>query len=127
MVTFTKQLKKEGAMDNNKLGLKIRELRKSKGYTQQKLAEIAGIDEKHLCRLENGKFFPKYSTLNNLLIALDANINDFMGIKFEEIEVNTNPIYTKAIRILNEAKNDEELNCYLEAIKIIQKTLKLNK
>ena len=77
--------------------------------------------------MENGKFFPKYSTLNNLLLALDANINDFIGIKFEEMEVNTNPIYTKAIQILNEAKNDDELNCYLDAIKIIQKTLKLNR
>lgn len=43
---------------SNTFGRRLKELRKSKGLTQQVLAELAGIDEKHLCRIENGNISP---------------------------------------------------------------------
>lgn len=42
----------------NKLGKKIRELRKSKGFIQQYPAELADIDDKHLSKIENGVHLP---------------------------------------------------------------------
>ncbi len=39
-------------MDNKIFGKNLKFLRKNKGYTQQVLAELVGIDEKHLSRLE---------------------------------------------------------------------------
>ena len=36
---------------NNTFGTRLKELRKSKGLTQQALAEKANIDDKHLCRI----------------------------------------------------------------------------
>ena len=42
---------------NGTFGIKLKELRKAKGLTQQALAEKANIDDKHLCRIENGKYF----------------------------------------------------------------------
>ncbi len=113
-------------MNDTNFGKKLKELRKSKGYTQQALSELIGIDEKHLSRLENGKYFPTYSTLNKLLNVLGVNINELLGIEFQNIEVNNSPIYAKALNILNGAKNEDELSCYLEAIKVTQKALKLN-
>lgn len=115
---------KEGAMDNKIFGKKLKALRKSRGYTQQVLAELVGIDEKHLSRLENGKYFPTYTTLNKLLNVFDISVNE-LGIDVENIKVNDNPLYTKAMQILNTANNDEELKCYLEALKVTQKALKL--
>lgn len=50
----------------NKLGKKIKELRKSKGFTQEKLAELANIDAKHLSKIENGVHTPSYNTLKKL-------------------------------------------------------------
>lgn len=50
-------------MNNIEFGKRLRELRKSRGYTQQILAEKAEINEKHLSRVENGKYFPSYATL----------------------------------------------------------------
>ena len=41
---------------NSTFGAKLKELRKAKGLTQQALAEKASIDDKHLCRIENGKY-----------------------------------------------------------------------
>ena len=109
---------------NNTFGKRLKELRKSKGYTQQALAEKAGIDEKHLSRVENGKYFPTYTTLNKLLNALGVSLEE-AGLDLEQIKVNDNPIMAKALQILNTAKDDRELSCYLESLKVTQKALEL--
>ena len=111
-------------MNNNEFGKKLKELRKSKGYTQQALAEKAGIDEKHLSRVENGKYFPSYATLNKLLNALGVTLNE-VGFQLEQAEIHKNPLYSKAVQILNSAKDDKELTCYIESLKVIQKALKI--
>ncbi len=109
-------------MNNTNFGKKLKEIRKANGYTQQALAELVGIDEKHLSRLENGKYFPTYSTLNKLLSVLGISVNE-LGIEIDSIEVNSNPTYSKALHILNTA-TDEELKYYLESLKTTQKALK---
>ena len=111
-------------MDNKIFGKNLKILRKNKGYTQQVLAELVGIDEKHLSRLENGKYFPTYTTLNKLLNALDISIEE-LGIDIEKMKVNNNPLYTKAMQILNTASNDDELKCYLDALKLTNRALKI--
>ena len=117
---------KKPADKNSTFGNKLRELRKAKGYTQQALAEKAGIDEKHLSRVENGKYFPTYTTLNKLLNALGATLDE-VGLNLEEIKINTNPLMAKALQILNSAKDDNELKCYLDSLKATQKALEVNK
>ncbi len=109
---------------NNNFGKKLKELRKSKGYTQQVLAEKVGIDEKHLSRIENGKYFPSYITLNKLLNALGITVTQ-IGLELENCQINDNPLIVKALQILNSSKNNEELYCYLEALKVVQKAIKL--
>ena len=42
-------------MITNDVGNRIRELRKTLGISQEKLAEIAGIDRTYLASVENGK------------------------------------------------------------------------
>lgn len=111
---------------NITFGKRLKKLRKSKGFTQQALAEKADIDEKHLCRIENGKYFPTYATLNKLLSALGVTIEE-TGLELEQLEVNTNPLMVKALQILNSAKNDIELSCYVDALKTTQKTLNIKK
>jgi len=114
-------------MDNKEFGRKLRVLRKSKGYTQEALAELAGIDAKHLSRLENGRYFPAYSTLDALVKILDVNIGELINIEPAETQINDNPIYIKILQILNTADSNEELSCYLDAVKAINKTLNLKK
>lgn len=110
-------------MNNSEFGKRLKELRKSKCYTQQAPAEKAEIDEKHLSRVENGKYFPSYATLNKLLGALGVSLEE-VGIELEQAEVKQNPLYSKALQILNSAKDDNELACYIEGMKVIQKALK---
>lgn len=111
---------------NNTFGIKLKELRKAKGLTQQALAEKANIDDKHLCRIENGKYFPTYATLNKLLKALGTTLEE-TGLELENVKINENPIMAKALQILNSAKDDEELKCYLEVLKTTQRALEINK
>ena len=51
-------------MTNNKklLGKRIQELRKRANLTQEKLAEFAGVNEKHISKLELGTYKPNLDT-----------------------------------------------------------------
>ena len=40
-------------------GQRIKELRNKKGITQYQLAEMTGIDPKHMSHIETGRSFPK--------------------------------------------------------------------
>jgi transcriptional regulator with XRE-family HTH domain len=65
------------------LGDRIRLLRKQKGLTQDKVAEIAGIDSKSLSRIECDIFNPSIETLERLASALNVRMQDFFT---EELE-----------------------------------------
>lgn len=111
-----------GDMDNKFLGEKLRLARKAKGLTQQEVAEMAEIDEKHLSRIENGKFFPTFTTLSRLLTALDLPL-DATGLEFQKLNTD-NPLYIKALQILNSAENDVQLSCYLDVLTTMDSAIK---
>ncbi|MBR1423935.1 helix-turn-helix transcriptional regulator [bacterium] len=48
------------------LGLKVKELRKSRNLTQEQLAERVGIGTANISYIENGKFLPSVETLVKL-------------------------------------------------------------
>ena len=52
------------------LGARVRELRKERGYSQEKLAELAGVHENHVRRIEGGTANPSYLVLVKLAKAL---------------------------------------------------------
>jgi transcriptional regulator with XRE-family HTH domain len=51
---------------------RVREIRKSKGITQDQLAELAGLNRAHLYRLENSKQSMTLETLAAIANALDV-------------------------------------------------------
>lgn len=59
------------------LGDRIKQLRKQKGFTQDQVAEAAGIDSKSLSRIECNRFNPAIDTLESLAVALDVEMQDF--------------------------------------------------
>lgn len=58
------------------IGLRIKELRTKKGLTQEKVAEIMGINPKYMSGIERGKENPTLNTFINLSNALDVEIGD---------------------------------------------------
>ena len=57
-------------------GKKIKELRKSKGYTQAYLAELVKVDDKHISCIENGKNFPSPELIERLSKAFDTEVKN---------------------------------------------------
>ncbi|MCD7879237.1 MAG: helix-turn-helix domain-containing protein [Candidatus Gastranaerophilales bacterium] len=61
------------------LGMRIKEFREKRKLTQDKLAEIVGIDPKHLSRIENGRNYPSFETLEKILNSLDISYGDIFN------------------------------------------------
>ena len=56
------------------LGKRIGELRKTKGFTQDALSELVGIDPKHLSRIECGKNRPSLELLYKISSVLKVDL-----------------------------------------------------
>ena len=65
------------------LGQKIQELRKKKKLTQEKFAEMVGIDPKNVSKIENGNNYPTAETLTSIAKALNINIYELFVFKDE--------------------------------------------
>lgn len=61
-----------------KLGSKIRRLRKQKGLTQEKLAELANLDYSYLNLIEAGKRNPTIKRLAKIARALHIQLKDLI-------------------------------------------------
>lgn len=59
------------------LGKRIRELRKRKGFSQEKLSELVNVDPTTISNIENGKNYPSLANLENISSILDET---FMSI-----------------------------------------------
>jgi len=113
--------------DKKILGKKIRELRKSKGFTQEQLAEKLGIDNKHLSKIEKGDHMPTYKVILKLAETLQLNIYDFNTQSNVKINNEFDKTYLKSLKILQSAKTENQKQYYLEALRHAQKGLKLGK
>lgn len=59
------------------MGDNIRAARKAKGYSQEKLAELSGLDRVSVGYIEQGRRSPRLSTLYAFASILDVNVRDF--------------------------------------------------
>ena len=71
--------------DTKKLiGVRIKELRKQAGLTQEQLAEQVGLDSRHLSRLEVGRHFPSLDSLERIATALGIPLAEFFKFPDDE-------------------------------------------
>ena len=87
-------------MDNKKkLGLKIKELRKRKGLTQEQLAELIDMEQNSISVIESGRNFPTLGTLEKIAKVLDVNLSDFFDYDYiediDDIKASTEDIISK--------------------------------
>lgn len=64
----------------------LREYRERKKITQEKLADISGIDRKTIFRIENDLVTPKISNYAKIVIALDMT-NEEIGEHIRKIAI----------------------------------------
>ena len=73
------------------LGKKIKEIRKAKNITQEKLSEAIGIEPASLSNIENGKYYPTADNLEKILKTLDIKpyeLFDFENLQCKDILLN---------------------------------------
>jgi transcriptional regulator with XRE-family HTH domain len=64
---------------DREIGLRIKKIRARKGFTQDQLAELAGLNRVHLYRLETGRQSMTMRTLKVISDALGVRIRDIVG------------------------------------------------
>jgi len=66
------------------LGLKVSELRKEKGFTQEQLAEVCEVTPRTIQRIESGEVEPRAFTRNSLsnVLEFDLGKNDIENERF---------------------------------------------
>ena len=67
-----------------KLGEKIKQLRKSKGISQEELASMLKINRNYLSRIETGKSEPTSSILKNIAEIFSVDLNSLLDIIDED-------------------------------------------
>jgi len=75
-------------MDNKKkLGLRIKEFRKQRGFTQEQLAELVDMEQNSISVIESGRNFPTLVTLEKIADVLNVDISDFFNYdSFDDID-----------------------------------------
>lgn len=68
------------------LGERFKALRKSVGYSQERLAECLGIDSNSISRIECGVHYPSLETLEKAALTLNVEMRDFFLFS-EEVSV----------------------------------------
>ncbi|OGP49768.1 MAG: hypothetical protein A2Y79_04835 [Deltaproteobacteria bacterium RBG_13_43_22] len=86
------------------IGIRISEIRKKKGFTQDQLAEKMEISPKYLSSIERGRENPTLNTLINLAQCLEVDLGVIFS--FPQIE---DPAKRKSLisSLLNKADDDQ--------------------
>ena len=94
-------------MDQKQLiGSRIKDLRKMRGYSQEKLAEIVGINEKYLSSIERGAENPTLDLFIRLAHGLNVDLREI----FETEPGSPKVVRRKIMSLIDQAKDDQLLS-----------------
>ncbi len=79
---------------------RIRDTRESKGFTQKRLAELAGIAPGSLSAYENGNKTPPVDVATRLAKALEVSLDWLFGWELNEVMSLEPKTYADIIRLL---------------------------
>ena len=83
------------------VGERIIELRTAKGFTTNKLANLAGVSQSHLREIELGKRNPTVETLSFFCDALGISLADFFSADDDR---DINPLLLTTLKNLTETQ-----------------------
>jgi len=85
------------------LGQRIKEIRKKKGLTQEKLAELIGIEPPNMCFIETGRFYPSPDTVQKIANALNVKIYELYSFDY------LRPVHEIKEELFQKLENSEDL------------------
>ena len=91
------------------IGNNIKELRKSKGVTQQQIADLINMHRSNYSKVENGQREISISALNKIAKYFNVSIDDIINNNEvpEEINVENKPLLEK-VKLIEELEEDEQ-------------------
>lgn len=87
-----------------KLGRRIKELRKKSGMTQEVLADLVKIDPRHLSRLERGVHYPSIDTLELIAQHLQVPLKEFFTFAEDETSEMLRGRLVQSLSIMDESE-----------------------
>jgi len=99
-------------MDNKAVfGKRFKQIRKHFGYTQDKMAEIAGIEPQSISKIESGKNFPLLSNLEKIAEKLGIQLEDFFRYEHKQPNIREN-----LLKIFDELNQEDREKLYRIAL-----------
>ena len=97
------------------LGSRIKECRKSKGYTRESFSEKISISPRFLANVEDGEAGVSITTLKKIALELNVTVDYLLGIeKLDKTDLLRTDIISKINRL--DDKHLEDLNQILDSI-----------
>lgn len=90
------------------LGLKIKEIRKQRKLTREKLSELVGVDNGYISKLEIGQNFPTIGTLEKIANVLEVELS----VLFQFTDAKDIDFKSEIIRIYDSLNKDKQLTLY---------------
>lgn len=103
-------------VDKIYVGKIIRQKRRSLGLKQSELAEMIGISEKHLSKIETGKNYPALDNFFRMTEILKLTLKDFGS---EESEESNNSLNKNKLKMIINIATEEQINLYLDMIEVL--------
>lgn len=96
----------------------VKKHRKKKGYTQAQLAELIGLNDQHISKLESGNYLPSLSTFFKIVDVLEIDLKEF-GVNNYLTENKDKEELIKLIL----SSSDKEIKFYLNHINYLKNTI----
>lgn len=94
-------------MDQQKIGMFLKELRVEKNLTQEKLAELLGVTNRSVSRWENGNNMPDLSLLMEIANVYGVGVDEILDGKRKETRIDEQTAET--IEKIADYANEEKL------------------
>jgi len=99
-----------------RVGKKIRKMRKEKGYTQEILSEKAGINGKYLGKIERSESGVSLITLSKICNALDVSLCELLAFTSKDKELGD---LSSEVWILIKSKDKKTIQLSIKVFKEI--------
>ncbi|CCY24593.1 MAG: helix-turn-helix transcriptional regulator [Brachyspira sp.] len=98
-------------------GQNVQKYRKHRNLTQERLAELVGVDVTSISAVETGKYFPSADNLSRIVEVLQVQFSDLF--EFDSLRSN-DEVFEDIISIISAFKDDKKR---LNAVRNFVKTL----
>lgn len=105
----------------NYIGERTRAIRQAKGLTQQKLADLSGLDYRYIGALERGERNFSVDTLEKILTALKISFRELTLIDNKEGTNQTRQVTVDQFIALTEGLTDEQMMILLRVSQEIRR------